>query len=303
MKKKAIFVTLFFGFILLSSTILLVIPPVPPEEDNSDITPETGDSDISTEEEDPVITITGTPADNFPDKDRPQFCGSSNAKSTDYVQEFSIPTFCTSPLAVVTDYDGNVWFAQTNTGNLAKFDPVTETFTEYDNPFWPEGGRSMMWGIDYAPDGSIWFTDETFDSVWKFSPSTETYDRLAYPSEGNSLPQRLLIDGSQVIINDFTGNKITFLDPSQSGENVNYLSIPSPIDGSVTADFTVDKNNNVWFTNWLFQQGGGILVKFDQDGYFRSVANSDEQFLPLLDFIEIYELPPEITYPEWFDNI
>ena len=38
------------------------------------------------------MTITGTPADNFPDEDRRQFCGSSNAKSTDYVQEFSIPT-------------------------------------------------------------------------------------------------------------------------------------------------------------------------------------------------------------------
>ena len=49
---------------------------------------------------------------------------------------------------------GDVWFAETNTGKLAKFDPTTETFTEYDNPLWPPGGRSMMWGIDYAPDGS-----------------------------------------------------------------------------------------------------------------------------------------------------
>ena len=75
------------------------------------------------------MTVTGTPADNFPDEQRAQFCGSSIAKSTDYVREFSIPTLCTNPLAVVTDYDGNVWFAETNTGNLGKFDPITE------NPF------------------------------------------------------------------------------------------------------------------------------------------------------------------------
>ena len=43
---------------------------------------------------------------------------------------------------------------------VAKFDPVTETFREYENPLWPQGGRSMMWGIDYGPDGSVWFTDE-----------------------------------------------------------------------------------------------------------------------------------------------
>ena len=247
-------------------------------------------------ENDSQITITGTPADNFPDDQRAQFCGSSDAKSTDYVKEFSIPTLCTNPLAIVTDYDGNVWFTQTNTGKLAKFNPITETFTEYDNPLWPAGGRSMMWGVDYAPDGSVWFTDEAFDSVWKFSTVDETYERLSYPSEGNSLPQKLQIDGSQIIINDFTGNKLTFLDPNQSGDDVNYLSIPSPIDNSVTADFAIDENSNVWFTNWLFQQGG-ILVKFNQNGYFDSVANSDEKSLPLLDFVEIYELPPELLTP------
>ncbi|BDQ30522.1 lyase [Nitrosopumilus zosterae] len=278
MKKKAIIITIFFGFILLSSTIMITLPSIVPEGDT------------------PEMTITGTPADNFPDDQRAQFCGSGDAKSTDYVQEFSIPTTCTNPLAIVSDYDGNVWFAQTNTGNLAKFDPDTETFTEYDNPSWPQGGRSMMWGIDYAPDGTVWYTDETYDSVWKFSTIDEKYERLSYPSEGNSLPQKLQVHGSQIIVNDFTGNKITFLDPTQSDDNVNYLSIPSPIDDSVTADFAVDENNNVWFTNWLFQQGG-VLVKFDQNGYFDSVANSDEEHLPLLDFIEIYQLPPELLTP------
>jgi len=247
-------------------------------------------------EDNPEFTITGTPADNFPDEQRAQFCGSGDAKSTKYVKEFSIPTPCTNPLAVVTDYDGNVWFTQTNTGKVAKFDPTTERFTEYDNPLWPPGARSMMWGIDYAPDGSVWFTDEAYDSVWKFSTIDEKYERLGYPSEGNSLPQKLKIYGSQIIINDFTGNKLTLLDPSPSSGDINYLSIPSPVDNSVTADFAVDANKNIWFTNWLFQQGG-VLVKFNQNGYLDSVANSNEQFLPLLDFVEVYALPPELLTP------
>ena len=278
MKKKGLLVVFFFGGIMVTSGFGLQSMMSPPPEDN------------------PEITITGTPADNFPDDQRAQFCGSSVAKSTEYVREFSIPTPCTNPLAVVTDYDGNVWFTQTNTGKLAKFDPITERFTEYDNPLWPPGGRSMMWGIDYAPDGSVWFTDEAFDSVWKFSTIDEKYERLGYPSEGNSLPQKLKIYGSNIIINDFTGNKLTFLDPSLSGDDVNYLGIPSPVDNSVTADFAIDANDNVWFTNWLFQQGG-VLVKFNQNGYFDSVANSDDKFLPLLDFIEVYPLPLELLTP------
>ncbi|NND86079.1 MAG: lyase, partial [Nitrosopumilus sp.] len=277
MKKKAIFVTVFFGFILLSSTVMITLPGILPAED------------------DPEMTVTGTPADNFPDEQRAQFCGSGIPKSTAYVTEYSIPTVCTNPLAIVTDYDGNVWFTETNTGKLGKFNPSTLTFTEYDNPSWPQGGRSMMWGIDYSPDGSVWFTDETYDSVWKFSTITEKYDRLSYPSEGDSLPQKLKIHGSQIIINDFTGNKLTFLDPTLS-ENVNYLSIPSPVDNSVTADFAIDEENNVWFTNWLFQQGG-VLVKFNQNAYFDDAANSEDKFLPLVDYIEIYPLPTELLTP------
>jgi virginiamycin B lyase len=280
-QTKGIFAFLFLGGIMVTSGVVIAFPGVDPG-----INPE--------------ITLTGTPSDNFPDEQRAQFCGSSDAKSTIYVKEFSIPTLCTNPLSIVTDYDGNVWFTQTNTGKLAKFDPIKETFTEYENILWPKGARSMMWGIDYAPDGNVWFTDESYDSVWKFSTIDEEYERLSYPSEGNSLPQRLLVDGSQIIINDFTGNKLTFLDPNQSGEDINYLSIPSPVDESVTAGFAVDANDNIWYTNWLFQQGG-VLVKFDQNSYLDSVANSDEKFLPLLDFIEIYQLPLELLTPNGAD--
>ena len=280
MKKKGVFVTIFFGVILLSSTIAIAIPGMEPEIDSPD------------------VTLTGTPADNFPDDQRTTFCSSdSDAKSTKYVTEYLIPTECTSPLAIVSDYDGNVWFVETNTGNLAKFDPTSETFTEYDNPTWPDGGRSMMWGIDYAPDGSVWFTDETYDSIWKFSTIDEKYERLSYPTSGvDSLPQKLAIDGSQIIINDFTGNKLTILDVNPSEDDVNYLSIPSAIDDSVTADFALDANDDIWYTNWLFQQGG-FLVKFNQNDYRDAVSDSGEQFLPLIDYISAHALPVQLLTP------
>ena len=155
---------IFFGVIMLTSTAMFALPGM--------MEPLNLDSET---------TITGTPADNFPDAQRAQFCGSGDAKSTTYVTEYTIPTDCTNPLAIVTDYEGNVWFAQTNTGNLAKFDPDTESFTEYENLLWPPNGRSMMWGIDYSPDGSIWYTDETFDSIWRFSLQDESYQRFGTP--------------------------------------------------------------------------------------------------------------------------
>ena len=239
-------------------------------------------------EEEPQVTITGTPADNFPDEQRAQFCETGDAKSSPFVKEYKIPTECTQPLAIVTDPQGNVWFAQTNTGKIAKFDPNTETFTEYENPSWPEMRRSMMWGMDYSPDGSIWYTDEAHDRIWKFSILDEEYVSMTYPATGDSLPQRLKVEGSEIIVNDFTGGKLTFLDPAQLGDEVTYTSLPSPIENSLAGDFALDSDNNIWYTNWIFQTGG-VLVKFDRDNY---VEDS-----PLNTATSVYEFPPDLTTP------
>ena len=190
----------------------------------------------------------------------------------------------------------NVWFTQTNTGKLAKFDPVTETFVEYENPNGQQGGRSMMWGIDYSPDGSIWYTDEANDSVWKFSIQDETYERTNYPKLLESLPQRLSVEGSKIIVNDFTGNKLTFLDPTQTGEGMAYLTVPSPVEGSVTGGFDVDADDNVWYTNWIFQSGG-VLVKLNQSKIFEQSNIMTENTTALFDVLDIYQFPPGMTTP------
>lgn len=277
-KAKAYIVAFFFGAILLTSAVAIAIPPPPPLM------------------EDEKFTKTGTPADNFPDSQRAQFCGTGNAKSNEFIKEYKIPTICSQPLAITADSQGTIWFAQTNTGNIAKFEPSTETFTDFDNPSWPDMGRSMMWGMDYSPDGTIWYTDENYDSVWKFSISDGKYQRLTYPTSENSLPQRIKITDSQIIVNDFTGNKITFLDPANIGDEISYLSLPSPVADSFTGGFAFDSNNFLWYTNWLPQRDG-VLVRFDQDGYKSAVISQNNQSLPVMDFLKIFKLPSGLTTP------
>jgi len=117
----------FFGGIMMTSGVVIGIPGILPHDSPS------------------VMTVTDTPMDNYPDVQRAQFCSSEeSAKSNAFVKEYKIPTQCTQPLAIVTDPDGNIWFTQTNTGRVAKFDPINEVFTEYENPKWQKGTRSMM---------------------------------------------------------------------------------------------------------------------------------------------------------------
>ena len=297
---------------MLSSAVMIAINPAQWFGDSSDF------DEITAEELDAFDLDTLGLELGYSDDESLQFCSANEqARSNEYVKEYKIPTACTQPLAITVDPYGMVWFAQTSTGKVAKFDPLTETFTEYDNSVWenvekafvlsaiennmePTKLRSMMWGIDYFPDGSIWFTDERTDAIWKFSIDTESYDRISYSQTDenkSSLPQKLVIEGSKIIVNDFTGGRLSFLDYAQDKQGLRHYAIPSVMDGAVTSDFAIDSDKNVWYTNWV-PSGAGILVKFDYPGYeFAATQGEVTQGLFLQDFVEWYNFPAGLTTP------
>jgi len=311
-RKKGILFFAVVAGIMLSSAITLAVNPAQWIDDSSDF-------DEMTQEELDAFDLDALGLElGYSGDELSQFCSANElAGSNEYVKEYKIPTACTQPLAITVDHNGIVWFAQTSTGKVTKFDPLTETFTEYDNPVWekvekifivsaiennmvPEKLRSMMWGMDYFPDGSIWFTDERTDAIWKFSIDTESYDRITYSQAGegkSSLPQKLVIVGSKIIINDFTGGRLSFLDYAQDREGLRHYAIPSVMEDAFTGDFAIDSEKNVWYTNWI-PSGQGILVKFDYPGYEFEVTQGEvTQGLLLQDFVEWYNFPAGLATP------
>ncbi|MFQ5441031.1 MAG: lyase [Nitrosopumilaceae archaeon] len=225
------------------------------QEDKPEITLQTEPEAVE------IVEITGTPMDNYSPEERAQHCGSSNAKSNQYIKEFKIPTLCTQPLSIIADSEGKIWFTQTNTGNVAMFDPVTEEFVEYQNDKWTLKKASMMWGITITEDDEIWFTDETNDFIWKFSIKDKTYSKMNFPSEiKNTFPQKLEYYNGYFLINDFTGNRIVVLnhDDLDNGET-EYSVITTP-EGFFTSQTSVDDNGNIWFVMWKYQKEA-VLVK------------------------------------------
>src|SRR5438309_294879 len=224
-----------------------------------------GFGSIKNSDQNTGITTTGTPADNYKDKDRPTFCGTSDAKSSRYITEFKIPTACTQPLAIITDPNGNVWFTETNTGKIAKFDPSTTNFTEYENPVWQSHEKAMMWGIGYASDGNLWYTDSGHYLIWRFSPTDKKYTSFNYPitpGQNETFPQMLVTKGKEILVNDFVGRKISSFNLDQVGSTIDYSIISSPGNYSFTSTMAVDSNGKIWYTVWIYQQGGN-LVRYD----------------------------------------
>ena len=229
------------------------------------------------------VTLTGTPADNYPQDKRATFCESGGAKSNKYITEFKITTACTQPLAIITDSSGGVWFTESNTGNIAKFDPVSKTFQEFTNQQWQKGEKSMMWGLDTAPNGNLWFSDSQHNLIWKFNPSDSSYARFTFPrsaTQDGSFPQMLLIEGNKVFVNDFTGKKIGIFSTDQTGPSLDVTKITAPGDYNFTSTMAIDSSGKVWYTVWIYQTGGS-LVSYDQ-----KTGNYTQ-----------YSLPPEIQAP------
>jgi len=272
MKKKALLVVLFFGGIMVTSGFGL-------------------QSMMMSSEDNSKATLTGTPADNFPAAQRTQFCGVGEAKFTSFVIEYKITTDCVQPLAITTDPQGNIWFTETNTGRIAKFVPTTKTFTEYDNPLWPQGGRSMMWGIDYVSDDSVWFTDETFSSIWKFSVSDESYKSLHYPIGDQPIPHKIKSLNSNLIVSEYSGGLLSFFSPTST--SASFFNIPQILPNYVVRDFTIDNQKNLWYPTWSLD-APGQLVKFSSDIHTMIDDNAGHD---LNDLVEYFELPLDSIVP------
>ena len=210
--------------------------------------------------------LTGTPEDNYSPDKWTTFCQSENGtKSTKYITEIKIPTLCTQPLSMTVGPSGNIWFTETNTGRIAKYDPSTGAFEEYDNPLWQKGEKSMTWGIYYEPGGNIWFSDSQHNLIWKFDTQSKRYSSFIFPKtpgQSEAFPQILRPDGQDLVINDFDGRKISIFSTNQTGASLETTSINSPGDYNFTSDATVDSSGNIWYTVWTYQLGGE-LVKYD----------------------------------------
>jgi virginiamycin B lyase len=69
------------------------------------------------------------------------------------------------------------------------------------------------------------------------------------------------------------------------------------MEDSITSGFTIDSEDNVWYTTWIPDETG-ILVKFDYPSYeIEQATSTAPQGLLLQRFIEFYQFPPEMNTP------
>jgi virginiamycin B lyase len=179
-----------------------------------------------------------------------------------YIDEYSIPTAASAPLAITVDRNGMVWFTESNASKLARFDPSTHSFIEYHVP-----GVGDMWGIALDHNGYVWFTQYSARGnvnpggavvsggtgrLGRLDPTQSNCTFIDVPTEG-SFPMRLVADSQDRIwFTELLGNKIGVYD--QSKKQLTEYSVPTNASGP--ADLAFDKNGVLWFTETYARQLG-----------------------------------------------
>ena len=172
----------------------------------------------------------------------------------EYIEEYSIPTPASAPLAIAVDNNGIVWFTESNASKLARFDPVNHEFAEYTVP-----RVGDMWGLTFDHSGSVWLTQYSGKGavnpggsvvfggngrLVRFDPIRKNFTSINVPTVG-SFPMRLVVDAqNRVWFTELLGNKIGVYD--QAKNQLTEYQVPTNASGP--ADLTFGRNGALWFT-------------------------------------------------------
>lgn len=255
----------------------------------------------------PIYTITDNNTKNI-ENEKEIFqklnCGSIDPpKSTKYIKEFVIPSYCNIPIAITFDQiDKKIWFISTKEGYLTNFDPITKKFQFYKIPTWStrnsEIGNSWSWDLKLDPSGkNIWFTDEKQNSVWKFSKDKKEFTRIIIPSKSRyyetSYPISIVFgNNNDLYVIGIRTLSLWHIDLNNPINKTNYkiTEFPIPLNktfngideyeiglGSMAID---TKKENIWITALVFNKKG-VLINYNiQDKKFK-----------------VYDLPKTVTSP------
>ena len=88
---------------------------------------------------------------------------------------------------VWSDSAGRIWVAEWNAGQVAVYDPATETWREWPLP----GDHPAAYAVYVDEQDKVWLTDFGGDVVVRFDPETETFESFELPTAGAQVRQLL----------------------------------------------------------------------------------------------------------------
>jgi virginiamycin B lyase len=104
---------------------------------------------------------------------------------------FEPPTPNQGARRVWSDSRGRLWISEWEAGQVAMYDPASDTWQEWQLP----GPNSQPYSVYVDELDLVWLTDFGTNSLVRFDPRTETFDSFPLPTAGAAVRQQLGREG------------------------------------------------------------------------------------------------------------
>ncbi|MEA2906543.1 MAG: virginiamycin lyase [Alphaproteobacteria bacterium] len=198
---------------------------------------------------------------------------------TGEMKEFPVPNLGTAAIhSAVPGPDGSVWLTEQGSDKLGKWDPVTQTITEYQDDWrkhtvkvapngmvWSTGGLSVFdpktekyvhipevpsaYGITLDKDSNVWFAELRADGrIGKVDAKTLKVTKYQPPTP-TGFPRRIVsADDGAIWFALFQAGKIGRFDPKE--ERFKEYTLPGP--RATPYALAVDNDHKVWYSSeWM----------------------------------------------------
>ncbi len=169
------------------------------------------------------------------------------------IANFNEPGLYTSPLFLVVDREGNVWFTQPNSDALGEYDPLDESWHQ-----WYLKHGSTPFDLTFDTHGNLWFTEFSTNDIGFFDPHTHTLVENPIPTPASN-PYGITVDPQGTVW--FTENaagvgQIGSFTPTTSGT----IKITEYAVGAQRPHLiTTDRAGNLWYSGGF----GGNIGEFN----------------------------------------
>jgi streptogramin lyase len=169
---------------------------------------------------------------------------------------YAIPT-------VSVDSNGNAFFPICDANKIACINPVTNDLTEWLIPT----NNSMPCYTMVDANGYVWFAEQAGNKIGRLNPYTNEITEWSIPTP-SAYPTGLYVANGVVFFTQYGARKIGRLDPSAN--EMTQWSFSNLPGGRPFGTF-VDLNNNVWFTDWIYDpyyKDNAYLYRLDTNNVF-----------------------------------
>jgi len=179
-----------------------------------------------------------------------------------FIQDISEPTGYTSPLFIVVDINGALWFTEPDSNAIGEYIPQSGNWNQ-----WPLKKGAIPYDLTFDKQGNLWFTEYGTNSIGFLNTQTHTLIETPTPTL-NSTPYGITIDARGTLW--FTENEnglgqIGSFTPTTSGK----VTITEHKVAAQRPHLIIsDKQGNIWFSDGFSGFIGEFNPKTDTSNQF-----------------------------------